>query len=108
MATIQRASSGVEFGRRLQPDLEMTVAGPVLGERLDLPDQRGHQVERDADARELLEHGDHAPVVLDGVQPDPRQDVLAGGEILVIRLVHVPQQRQLHHHSCPASSGCGG
>ena len=80
----------------------MAVARAVLGKRLDLHDERRHEVERDADAGELLEQGHHAPVVLDGVQPDPRQDVLAGGEILVIRLVHVPQQRQFHHHSGPA------
>ena len=36
--------------------------------------------------------GHHAPVVLEGVQPHPRQDRLAGGRVEVVRLVHVPQQ----------------
>jgi hypothetical protein len=31
------------------------------------------------------------------VQPDPRQDVLARDEILVIRLVHVPQESDPSH-----------
>ena len=86
----------------------MPVAGAVLGERLDLRDQRRHQVEGDAEPREFLEHGDHAPVVLDGVQPHPRQDVLAGGEVLVIGLVHVPQQRELHHAQFCASGRASG
>jgi hypothetical protein len=31
------------------------------------------------------------------VQPDPRQDVLAGREIFVVRLVHVPQDGDAGH-----------
>ena len=86
-----------EVGGRLQSEFEMAILGAVLGKRLDLPDERRHQVERDTNAREFVEHRYHAPVVLDGVQADPRQDVLAGGEILVVRLVYVPQECQLHH-----------
>jgi hypothetical protein len=31
------------------------------------------------------------------MQTHPREDVLAGDEILVVRLVHVPQQRDFGH-----------
>ena len=45
------ASSGVRSDGRLQADLEMPVPGAVLGEGLDLLDERRHQVERDPNAR---------------------------------------------------------
>ena len=49
---------------------------------------------------------DHAPVVLERVQPHPRQDVLAGRQVLVERLVHVPQQRDARHNGY--ASSCDG
>ena len=39
----------------------------------------------------------HPVVVLQRVQADPRQDVLAGGEVFVIRLVHVPEDGDAGH-----------
>ena len=86
-----------EFRRRLEAQRQVTIARAIRGKGLELRDERRHQVEGDMHAGELLEHGDHAPVVLDRVHPHPGQDVLAGGEVLVVGLVHVPQQRQLHH-----------
>jgi hypothetical protein len=53
--------------------------------------------ERRAHVRELLEERDHPVVVLEAVQADPRENVLARDEIFVIRLVHVPQQSHLRH-----------
>ena len=39
----------------------------------------------------------HAVVVLERVQPDPGEDVLAGRGVLVERLVHVPEDRNVGH-----------
>lgn len=75
----------------------MAIVGLLGGKRLDLHQQRRHEVEGHPNRGKLAEHGDHAPVVLDGVQSHPGQDVLTGGEVLVIRLVHVPQQGELRH-----------
>ncbi len=84
--------------RRFQPDLQMPVAGLLARERLELHEHRRHQVEGDADVRELAQQRDHAPVVLEGMQPDPGQYVLARRQVLIQRLVHVPQQRDARHN----------
>ena len=57
----------------------------------------GTRLNVSADARELLEQRHHAVVVLERVQPHPRQDVLARHEVLVVRLVHVPEERDAGH-----------
>ena len=88
----KRALGLVQRVRGFQTDKEMTIPRLPVRERLDLDQQRRHQVEGDADARELAEQRHHAPVVLDGVQTHPREDVLAGREVLVIGLMHVPEQ----------------
>ena len=81
-----------------QADLEMAVTRLPRRERLELDEQRRHQVERHLERGELARERHHAPVVLERVQPHPRQDVLAGGEVLVERLVHVPQQSDARHN----------
>jgi hypothetical protein len=68
-------------------------------ECLELHQERRHQVERDANVGKLAQQGDHAPIVLEAVQAYPWQDVLAGDEILVERLVHVPQQSDARHNA---------
>jgi hypothetical protein len=88
---------GRHLGRTLEPDGQMRVPGAVVGKGADLRQQRRHQVERDTNAREFAQQRHHAPVVLDGVEPHPRQDVVTGGEIHVIRLMHVPQEGEFHH-----------
>src|SRR5437879_13873758 len=45
--------------------------------------------------RELLEHSNHAPIILQRGQPRPRQDILPGGRVAILRLVHVPKQNQM-------------
>ena len=42
-----------------------------------------------------VEQGGHLVVVLDGVQPHPRQQVGVGEIVLVVGLVHVPHQREM-------------
>ena len=90
-------SASAEVGRRLEAQLQETVVGAVLGERLELDEQRRHEIERDADVRKLPEERHHAVVVLEGMEPHPRQDVLVGDEVFVERLVHVPEDGDLCH-----------
>jgi hypothetical protein len=82
---------GLESGR------EVAIAGTIGRERLNLHQQRWHQVEGNAHAREFAQQRHHAPVILGCVQPHPRQHVLARREILVVRLVHVPQDGESSH-----------
>ncbi len=86
-----------ELGGRLEAQIEEPVVGAVLGECLELDQQRRHEIERDADVRELPEQRHHAVIVLEGMEPDPRQDVLVGDEVFVERLVHVPEDGDLCH-----------
>jgi len=83
--------------RRLHAELEMPVACALLGERLELHQQRRDEVERELHLRELAQQRSHPVVVLQAVHPHPRQDVLAGGEVFVIRLVHVPEDGDVDH-----------
>ena len=89
--------AAVEVDGRLQAQLQETVAGAPLGKGLELHEQRRHQVEGHPNVRELAQQRHHAVVVLQRVQADPRQDVLAGRQVLVIRLVHVPQDGDAGH-----------
>jgi hypothetical protein len=73
------------------------VLRPIGGERFELHQERRHEVERHADVRKLAQQRDHAVVVLEGMKADPRQHVLVGGPIFVIRLVHVPQDGDARH-----------
>ncbi len=86
-----------EVGGRLEAEVEIPIAGTVRREGLELHEQRGDEVERDADARELAKQRNHPVVVLQGMQPHPGENVLPGDEVLVIRLVHVPQEGHLGH-----------
>jgi hypothetical protein len=82
---------------RFQAERERSIARPILRELVELHEQRRHEVERDLDRRKLAEQGDHAEVILQRMHPDPRQDVFARYEVLVERLVHVPQNRHTRH-----------
>ena len=86
-----------QLRRRFEAEIEIRIARPVGRELLELDEQRRHQVERDPHVRKFAKERHHAVVVLQRVQSHPRQDVLAGHEVLVIRLVHVPQQGDASH-----------
>src|SRR5262245_11913031 len=95
---------------RLQAKLQIPVVGLIGRECLQLHEERRHQVERGANLRELLQQRHHAVVVLQGMQANPRQDVLARDEVLVIGLVHVPEERNGGHGASLSlvSSKCFG
>ena len=86
-----------QLSGRLHADFQIAIPGAVRGKGLELDEQRGHEVERHPDRRELAQQRHHAEVVLEGMQPHPWQDVLAGDEILVVRLMHVPEKGHLGH-----------
>jgi hypothetical protein len=84
--------------RRFEPDVQVAVTGAAFGERLELHEQGRHEVEREPHVRELAEQRRHPVVVLQRVQAHPRQDVLPRHQVLVERLVVVPQQRDACFH----------
>src|SRR5688500_12314881 len=101
MKKVRDGERALLLGQRvgpLQPDLEVSIARLVARKRLDLHQHRRHEVECEAHRGELTDERHHSPVVLERVQPHPRQDVLAGQQVLVQRLMHVPQQRHARHN----------
>ena len=87
----------VEILGRLEAELERAVARAIGGEGLELHQHGRDQVEGDLDLGELAHERDHAVIVLEGMQAHPRQDVLVSDQILVERLVHVPQDGNASH-----------
>ena len=89
------------------------TAGEVLadapGDVLELLDEHRTEIDHRARVRVALQMRRHVGVVLDGVQVGPRQRVLAGERVAVMRLVHVPQQdhRQARRGAAHASAGRG-
>ena len=65
----------------------------ATGVILELVTQARHHREMRLHPRELLEQARHVEVVLRRVQAHPRQDELARLGMLVVRLVHVPDDR---------------
>src|SRR5687767_155804 len=86
-----------ELCRRLEPEFEVPVARATFRERFELDEKRRNEVERELHVRKLPRQRHHAVVVLQGVHPHPWQHVLPGGEIFVVRLVHVPQDGDVGH-----------
>jgi hypothetical protein len=88
----------VEIGGRLQAQLEGPIPGAIAGKGFELDEQRRHQIERHPDVGKLAQNRHHAVIVLQRVETHPRQDVLAGHEVFVVRLVHVPQDGDTGHN----------
>ena len=76
-------------------EVEEEVLVVAAGVVLDLGQQRGHQVEGLADARVVVQEGGHLVVVLGRPQPHPGQQVGLGEVVLVVGLVHVPDQGEM-------------
>ena len=83
--------------RRLETQIEDAIRRTIRRKCLELHEQRRHQVEGDPDRRELPKQLHHAEIVLERMEAHPRQDVLPRHEILVVRLVHVPDECDLGH-----------
>src|ERR1700676_5391599 len=78
--------------RKRKPRL-VEGAGGVF---LELHAERWHDIECGAKAWHFATHLHHAPVILHGMEPRPRQNVLPGFRIAILRLVHVPQNHQVY------------
>ena len=75
---------------------DVTVGRPRIGElpggvRLELVEHPRHQVDGRVHVREFLQDRGHPEVVLDGVEPHPREHRGPRGHVDVARLVLVPQ-----------------
>src|SRR5579864_606907 len=81
----------------------LRASGDVV---LDLRDQRRYQVEVLMNLREFVQQFDHSVVVLQCMQPHPGQTVFPRYQVLVKRLVLVPEKNYAQHghgirHSSP-------
>ena len=83
---------------RCQTHFQMAIARLSGRKGFELYEQRWNQVERELERRELACQRRHPVVVLERMQPHPRLEVLAGGEVLIEGLVHVPQQSDARHN----------
>jgi hypothetical protein len=86
LQTLRRSESDVE------PRL-LKAAGYVL---LDLLGKERDKIKGSVDARKFLENFYHAPVILQGVQARPRQEVSARGGVAILGLVHVPENDKVY------------
>ncbi len=106
MAALLREFPGVRMTFNLVPSLlvqlEAFADGRARDRFLELslkPAARLDQAEVDFILKNFFhaQQRHHPVVILQRVQPHPRQDVLPGREVFVIRLVHVPQEGDAGH-----------
>ena len=83
---------GGKVARRPLAQVEKEIDRLFLAVVLDLRQQRRHQVEGRAHLRVAVEQRRHLEVVLGRAQAHPGQQVRAGEVVLVIGLVHVPDE----------------
>src|SRR3990172_6753487 len=69
----------------------------------DLDEKRRNEVDRVPNARVSAENPRKRRVILDRVKPDPREEVGSRFRVLVIRLVHVPEETdpKFHQRNAP-------
>src|SRR5207237_3369665 len=89
-------------GQHGEPRVLVIGAARVV---LELIAQAWHHREARSNTRELLEQPGHVQVVLGRMQPHPGQDEFAGLRVLVIGLMHVPddRDRKLAVHSAASA-----
>jgi len=83
---------GAEPRHRTAGQIHVDVLETAVDVILDLIHQRRHQVEGLLDVRVPVEQRRHLVIVLGAAEPNPGQQKTAGQVILVIRLVHVPDE----------------
>lgn len=87
--------------RNLEPRFPKLAAGVLL----DLCGKGRDEIECCMDAGKLAKDFHHAPVVFEGVKARPGKQVLAGGGIAVLRLVHMPENDEIDaaHPASPSA-----
>ena len=86
---------GAQLGNRTARQLEVDVGEPRVGVVLHLGDQRRHQVEGCFYGRVVRQERRHLVVILGATHADPGKEEAAGEVVLVVRLVHVPDERHM-------------
>jgi len=86
-----------QIDRRLETELERPIPRAIFGERLELDEEGRHEVEGHLHVGKLPQERHHPVVVLERVQPHPRQDVLPRREVFIERLMHVPENGDAGH-----------
>jgi hypothetical protein len=105
--SVFRPQAGYRAKRRRKPRLIKFSASVFF----QLRSEGRNNVERGMQARELFDHSDHAPIILERMQARPGKNVAARGRVAILRLMHVPQDHQVNRvhqflaSSCPAA-GC--
>src|SRR5258708_7732552 len=84
-----------EFVGGLKGQREPRLIEFTAGVFFELHAQCGHDVECGVEAGSFAQHLHHAPVIFQGMQARPRQNILSGFRIAILRLVHVPQDHQV-------------
>ncbi len=92
---------GREVGRVPPAQVEEEVDRLLFAVVLDLRQQRRNEVEGGAELRIAVQEGRHLVVILGRSEPDPRQEVSAGEVVLVIGLVHVPDEGGVYGFHLP-------
>src|SRR6266446_9654926 len=77
--------------RQFEPRLVERAAGIFF----QLQTKPRHHVERGVKFRKFLEDLHHAPVIFQGMEAGPWQDVAPAFRVAVLRLVHVPENDQM-------------
>ena len=67
----------------------------VAGIILNLPDKRGHHIERGVDGGKIPHDRHHAVVILQRMQTHPGHGVNVFRQVLVKGLVHVPKKHEV-------------
>ena len=76
---------------RLGRDAEKRILRRARRVILDLHHERGHEIEVLVDVGELVQQLHHAVIIFECVQADPREAILARNQVLVVRLMLVPE-----------------
>ncbi len=82
--------------RRRERDVEPRLVELPARVLLDLFGEQRNDIECRVYARKFLQYFHHPPIVLQRVQPRPRQQVAPCRRVAILRLVHVPQNGQVH------------
>src|SRR5258708_30534843 len=95
--------------RKEKPRLFETAAGVLL----ELHAEGRDNGEGGMEVGKFAEHLDHAPIILEGMQARPGEDIASTFGVAVLRLMHVPQDNQMNPlHSSrlsranPVTGGC--
>src|SRR5712672_2060980 len=112
MVELKRASENLrlvfagEFVGGLKRQREPRLIEFIAGIFFKLYAQCWNHVERGVKVGRFAQHLHHTPVVFQSVQSRPRQNILSGFRIAILRLVHVPQDHQVDaiHRRGPCQS----